>query len=258
MELVYKDPSLTAEILIASNRFKKKDSENSDSSVIEESKAGVSLLGEIRLVAIGGNLLTVEERRMLAAPFSSWPKFRMFQLGTARMAEYTCKYLEIPALERVAYAAGLMHDLGKLVLLRLYPYAFQAIQDYAVEYNMKLHAAERVYLGMTTGEIGAYFAQKRGLPQRFINVMRWMDDPFEAKEDAELVAIVSLARDLCRQNNVGFCGDTSKDVVPIGKSEEWRILKNKVYLNFDLEKFERQANQECRIIKQELQGQLIK
>ena len=256
MDLVEKDPGLSAQMLIASNKLKHQNDESS-TSFIEDARMAVGLLGEVRLSSQGRSLVTVEERMMLAPPFSSWPAFWMFQLGTARIARFTCLYLEMGSLESSAYTAGLLHDLGKLLLIRLHPFAFQAIQDYALQHGMRLAAAEKLFLGTTTHEMAAYFAEKQGLPKSFANVMRWMDSPEDATEDAELVAIVSLARDLCRHNHVGFCGDTPKDeAVPLEDTPEWRVLRGRVFLNFDLKKFEAQVHAECRQLKRELQGKL--
>lgn len=256
LDLVQSDPGLTAEILIASNRLKKKDGE---SAAIEDARMAVGLLGERRLAALGGGLVTVEERLMQAPPHFAWPAFRMFQLGTARLARFVCGYLEMPSLEAPAYTAGLLHDVGKLLLVRLHPFALQGIQAYALKSGMKLAAAEKLFLGVTTQEMGCHFAIKHGLPQRFANVMRWIDDPEQATEDSDLVAVVSLARYLCRHNRVGFCGETSSAKgTPIENTPEWKVLRNRVFLNFDLKKFERQAHSECLQIKRELFGQLAK
>ena len=258
LDLVQKDPGLTAQILIDSNRLKKNTGDG-DSSQIEDPRMAVGLLGELRLASLGGNLVSVKENLLLAPPHSSWPNFRMFQLGTARLARFACNYLEMPSLESAAYTAGLMQDLGKLLLIHLHPYAFQAILEYALQHGMKLSSAERFFLGVTTHEIAAYFAEKHGLPRRFYNVLCWMDNPEEANEDAELVAVVSLARDLCRHNHVGFNGDTPMDdTIPLEQTPEWGVLRSRVYINFDLKKFERQAHRECLHLKRELSGKLAR
>lgn len=259
MDLVEKDPGLATQMLIASNKLKHhlKEGESANAVAIEDPRMAVGLLGEVKLASQARSLVTVEERMMLAPPFSSWPSFWMFQLGTARLARYTCKYLEMSSLEASAYTAGLLHDLGKLLLIRLHPFALQAIQDYALQNNMRLASAEKLFLGTTTHEMAAHFAEKQGLPKSFANVMRWMDNPEAATEDAELVAVVSLARDLCRHNHVGFCGDTPKDEgVPLEDTPEWRVLRGRVFLSFDLKKFEAQVQNECRQLKRELQGKL--
>ncbi len=249
LDLVQNDPALTVQILISCNHLKN----GGYSAVIEEPRMAVNMLGENRLAAIGERFLTIEEHRLSAPPNANWPNFLMFQLGTARLAQFTGRYLELPDLESVSYTAGLIHDLGKLVLLRLHPYAFQAIHDYALTLGIEMADAERFFLESTTLEMGTYFAEKQGLPRRFKNVLRWIDKPEEASEDAELVATVSLARRFCRQNQVGFNGDTSVDEpIPLEETPEWKVLSSRVYLNFNLENFERQANNECIQLKREL------
>jgi CheY-like chemotaxis protein/HD-like signal output (HDOD) protein len=255
MDLVDRDPGLAAQVLIASNKLKHTHQE--ESSAIEDPRLAIGLLGEVRLAAQAKALIAAEERLMSAPPLCSWMHFWMFQIGTARIARYTCKYLELHETESLAYTAGLMHDLGKLLLLRLHPFAFQAILAYARQNEVPLSTAEHRFLGATTHEMAAHFAGKHGLPRRFGSVMRWVDTPTEATEDIELVAIVSLARSLCRNNHVGFCGDGARDVVPLEQTAEWQIIRNSVFPSFDLKKFEIQVQSECRQLKQELHGRLV-
>lgn len=252
IDLVQKDPSLTVQMLIEANRLKR-GKDDANASMIEESRMAVGLLGELRLASVGSGFSVLEERFVEVSPQFTWPQFRMFQLATARLAEFVCDALEIHGLRSVAYTAGLIHDIGKLILMRLHPFALPAILGYAREVGTRLSTAEKYFLGTTTHEMAAYFGEKFGLPQRFVSVLRWMDNPAGAPVDAELVAVVSLARDICRHNHVGFNGDTPlDDSVPLAETPEWKVLQSKVYLNFDLHKFEVQAHRECQTLKREL------
>lgn len=258
MDLVDRDPGLAAQMLIASNKLKRAGNDQL-SSAIEDPRMAVGLLGEIRLAAQARALVTAEERMMLAPPLCSWSHFWMFQVGTARIARYTCHYLELTDLESPSYTAGLLHDLGKLLLLRLHPFAFQAILTHARQNEIALSVAERLFLGVTTHEMAAHFAEKHGLPRRFANVMRWVENPEQATEDAELVAIVSLAHSLCRNNHVGFCGDAPQSQArPLEETPEWRVLRGSVFPSFDLKKFEIKVQAECRQLKHELHGRMAK
>ncbi|MBK1879631.1 HDOD domain-containing protein [Pelagicoccus mobilis] len=255
LDLVHKDPGLSAEVLIAANRLKK-DKEDK-ASAIEETRMAVGYLGENRLASIGTALDAVPERMFEAGPQSNWSSFRMFQVATGRMAQFVCEYLEMPSLAPVAYTAGLMHDLGKVLLTRLHPFALPAIQKYALDTGIGLAAAERHFIGCTTHEIAEAYAEKQGMPLRFVSVFRWINDPENASRDRDLVAAVSLARDLCRHNHVGCNGDTPMDdPASLEATPEWQVLKQRVYLGFDLAKFERLANGECRALKLELAGAL--
>ncbi len=258
LDLIQKDPSLTTDLLIQSNRIKKKDDEENTAD-IEETRIAVNLMGERRLASLGENLITVQERLMKANPHASWPRFRLFQLGTARLARFVARYLEMSELEMAAYTGGLINDIGKLLLLHLYPHAWQAIQEYAWKTKIKLAEAEVLYLETTTNEMAAHFGQTQGLPQRFVNVMLWRDNPKLATEDQELVAIVALARDICRHNHVGFCGETSQEEAkPLESSTAWEVLRQSVFLSFDFRKFERLAKAECEQVRSQLLSQFAK
>jgi len=253
MDLAEEDPGLSAHLLVAVNKGRRTDV---DHEPIENSRLCVGLLGEIKLAAMASGLV-IAEAKMMEMPPCSWTTFWMFQVGVARMARYTCGYLEFNSLEPRAYAAGLLHDLGKMLLLHLHPVGFQAVVDYSRRNNVSLSAAEQKFLGCTTREMAAHFAEKHGLLCSYANVMRWVDDPTQATEDAVLVASVALARDLCRRNRVGWSGDTEgNEIPPIADTAAWQILRERIFPSFDLEKFEAEAHAQCRELKLELQGQL--
>lgn len=254
MDIAEHDPGLSAQLIVAANQMKKAQN-SADHEPVENPRLCVGLLGEIKLAAMASSLVRVDERHMEMPP-CSWTNFWMFQVGVARMARYACRYLEFHSLESRAYAAGLLHDLGKILLLRIHPMGFQAIVDYARKQSLPMTAAEKKFLGCTTAEMGAHFAAKHEFPPSYANVMRWADEPEQAPEDLVLVASVSLARDICRQNRVGWSGDpVVGGVRPIAETPGWQVLSQRVFPSFNLHKFEAEAHAECRQLKRELLGQ---
>lgn len=253
MDLAEEDPGLSAHLLVAANKGRRTD--DFDHEPIENPRLCIGLLGEIKLAAMASGIVTADAQ-MMEVQGCSWTKFWMFQVGVARMAQYTCRYLEFNSLEPRAYAAGLLHDLGKLLLLHLHPIGFQAVVDYARRENVALSAAEQKFLGCTTRDMAAHFAEKHGLLPSYANVMRWVDDPAQATEDAVLVASVSLAHDLCRRNHMGWSGDAEGGpIVPMADTAAWQVLRERVFPSFNLEKFEAEAHAQCRELKLELHGQ---
>lgn len=254
MDLAEKDPGLSGQLIVLANQTRRGENE-ADHEPVENPRLCVGLLGEMRLASMASALVRVEERFMDLPP-CTWTNFWMFQMGVARMARYTCRYLEFHSLEPRAYAAGLLHDIGKLLLLRVHPFGFQAVVDYSRRHTVPIAVAEQRFLGCTTAEIGAHFAEKREFPTSYANVMRWVDTPDQATDDVVLVASVSLARDICRQNRVGWSGDpTPGGVRPIAETPAWQILSARVFPSFNLHKFESEAHAECRQLKRELHGQ---
>jgi HD-like signal output (HDOD) protein/DNA-binding NarL/FixJ family response regulator len=248
-DLVAKDPALIAQVLIAANHL-----DHDEMTVIDDPRTAVGLLGNLKLAAMAKTLPVIPERHMHAPPIT-WVHFWMFQMGVAKLAQFTARYLEFELLASRAHTAGLMQDIGKLILLKLFPFGFPAMVNYAHEHHVPLHEAERKYIGCTTREIGERFARKLGLPGSFCNVIRWTEDPAQAGEDVELVGVVALARDLCLHNHVGFCGDTPKDTVPpLEGTAAWQVLRPRVFPSFNLKKFESDAHALCIELKQNLAG----
>jgi len=250
-DLVGKDPGLSTQVLIAVNKL-----ERTDMNVVEDPKTAISLLGELRLNSLARTIPCVEER-FLQIPPITWPHYWMFLMGVARLAEYTCRSLELKELEPLAYTAGLIHDIGKLLLLKLQPFALQAIVTHSRQFNIPLAEAEQRYLGMTTRELGHHYASISGLPAPYINVISWIDSPAGSPADSELVAAVSLARTLCLHNHVGFCGDTPKDQCPpLEDTPAWQILRERIFPSFNLRQFEAQAHAYSKEIRLELLGRI--
>jgi HD-like signal output (HDOD) protein len=253
MDLAEKDPGLSAQLIVAANQARKGDA-HSDAEPVENPRLCIGLLGEIRLAAMANALVRVEERWMDVPP-CNWTNFWMFQIGVARMAHHTCRYLEFHSLESRAYAAGLMHDLGKLLFARLHPMGFQAAVELARRDSVPMSVTEQKLIGCTSAEMGAHFATTHQFPPSYAHVMQWADAPDKAANDVVLVAIVSLARDLCRQNRVGWSGDPAVGVRPIAETPAWQILSSRVFPSFNLHKFESEVHAECRQLKRELHGQ---
>ena len=255
MDLVERDPGLATQMLIAANHVRPHGDDGSQ--MIDDPRLAVGLLGELRLTAQARALVTVSERQMQVSPGFDWPKFWTYQNGVARLARNTCRYMEFQNMESIAYTAGLLHDLGKLLLFRLHPLGFQTVLEYSRLERVPLRDAERKFLGCTTNELAVHFAEKHGLPQPYVNVLRWIDTPAEATQDIELVAVVSLARDFCRHNHLGNSGDAPLDhLSAIEASDEWRVLRERVFPGFNLRKFELQAHADCHDAKLSLQGQV--
>jgi HD-like signal output (HDOD) protein len=249
MELIAHDPGLTALVLSTANKV-----ERDDMSVIDDPDAAAGILGEIKLHALAKNLPLCYERHMHVPPLM-WTNYWMFLNGVSKVAQFICNYLEFGYLSANAGTAGMLHDIGKLVLLKLHPFGFQAMVRYAHDKKIPLAQAEKKHLGCTSRDLGVWFAEASGLPPVYTNVIRWVAHPDQATEQVELVAMVSLARFVCLHNHVGYCGDTPGDIcLPIASTPAWRAIQPRLFPSFDLKKFEQQAHAYCQELKQELSG----
>ena len=105
--------------------------------------------------------------------------------------------------EQAAFAAGLLHDVGKIVLAPL----IAAEAPVAFDQALRAHpgdvlAAERAVLGTTHPEVGGRMGRKWDLPDRLVHVIETHHDPPGGEPDRVALAVM-LADDLVNGIGVG-------------------------------------------------------
>lgn len=95
-----------------------------------------------------------------------------------------------------AYAAGLLHDIGTLVLYRFFSEDFEEIQRLEEKEGLPLSQAELVVVGTSHADIGAWLAEKWNFPAHFVEAIRYHHSPGYAQINPELTAIVHVANQI--------------------------------------------------------------
>ncbi len=97
-----------------------------------------------------------------------------------------------------AYTAGLLENIGHLVLDRFLDSSMEAIRAVALS-GTDLIDAEKKVLGMHHAEIGARLTTRWSLPEVLVDVIRHHHHPELAGESAELAATIHLAEILTQE-----------------------------------------------------------
>lgn len=112
-----------------------------------------------------------------------------------------------------AFVAGLLHDLGKLVLELVLPRSYARVLGLAERRAISSAEAELRIIGMDHHTAGKRLAEHWGLPHALAEVM-WLHGSVRGGIDTlpegprrNLVSIVSVARTLCRHLHLGWSGD---------------------------------------------------
>jgi putative nucleotidyltransferase with HDIG domain len=113
-------------------------------------------------------------------------------LGTALVSEALADFSgTVPS--DIAYTAGLLHDIGKVVLdqkmAAIYPLFYRRTQEDGID----LTTVEHEELGMDHSEAGERLARDWSLPDNLIEVIRYHHDPEKATIDPKLSHVVHLA-----------------------------------------------------------------
>lgn len=83
-----------------------------------------------------------------------------------------------------ALMAGLLHDVGKLILAQNLPEKYQDVIAHTRDRNLPLCQAEREVLGATHAEVGAYLLGLWGLPDAIVEATAFHHDPSRSLNDS--------------------------------------------------------------------------
>lgn len=124
-------------------------------------------------------------------------------LGTALVSEELSRYIDYGTSD-IAYTAGLLHDIGKVVLDQYIAKAFPLFYRGIEEDGRELVSIEKKELGITHTEVGSMLAQKWDLPENLIEVIRFHHRPEEAPVHRDLTHLVYLADLLMSRFVIGY------------------------------------------------------
>ncbi|MDR2351829.1 MAG: HDOD domain-containing protein [Deltaproteobacteria bacterium] len=117
--------------------------------------------------------------------------------------------------------AGLLHDLGKVVLALNLPEEMKLVRQKVEQENLLFYEAENQILDFDHAEIGQWLAEHWNLPESLAEPMRLHHKPEKAVLKPEWTAIVHLADIIVRAKGFGNAGDT---LVPNVSMAAWEIL----------------------------------
>jgi len=88
------------------------------------------------------------------------------------------------------FIAGLLHDVGKLVLVTGVPSSYQIAIDRAVNDHLLMHEAEKSVFGTSHAEVGGYLLGLWGLPSQIIEGVGWHHNPTACGVEGVTPAII--------------------------------------------------------------------
>jgi HD-like signal output (HDOD) protein len=141
-------------------------------------------------------------------------------VGAAVGAGLLARYTRHEDREEV-FVAGLLHDVGKLVLFHFVTKEFLAVLETSRREDIPIRTAEQRLLGFTHDQVGRLLAERWKLPVRLSEAIGCHHRPDLAQVGKREAALVHVAEALTRALGLGSGGD---DAVPMLEPECWRRL----------------------------------
>ncbi|HEX7859045.1 MAG TPA: HDOD domain-containing protein [Verrucomicrobiae bacterium] len=220
-EVIRRDPSLTARLLRLVNSVYY--GLNNPVNSIEE---GVFYLGvrQIRQLAVVTPVIEDFQRLAGGSEFR-WREFWQHCIATAILTrELTSSIMRVD--DESDYVAGLVHDVGRIVMASAFQKHFDAIYlEDDRDPTENLLDRERRILGVDHTELGAIYLSQHQLPPVLVEVVRHHHHPEKCQKARELTAAVHIADMLARYARIGTSGnDSSVEDGAWLESKAWRIL----------------------------------
>lgn len=135
--------------------------------------------------------------------------------------------LEIGESEGIAFTAGLLHDVGKLVLALGERDRYIAVLDECTRTNTSLSETEKIIFGFNHDEIGARLLHSWGVPIEVVTPALAHNQPKPAGEWRKFVLIVNLSSRLA--NHI----EEENPSVPFMKLPEVKTLMDSLKLDME-------------------------
>jgi HD-like signal output (HDOD) protein len=201
-EIISRDPSLTSRLLRLVNSVYYGLSTPVTS--IEEAVfyLGIRQIRQLTLVTP-----VIEDFQKLTSQCAfPWREFWQHCIGTGILTH------EIAGVAQATpddsdYIAGLVHDVGKIVMAWAFPDHFTEIHRLAILGTQDLIEIENSVLGMDHAELGALYMERHRMSELLIQTARYHHSPEKAQSHGEIIASVQIADLLIRCEKMGCSGN---------------------------------------------------
>ncbi len=119
------------------------------------------------------------------------------------------------------FIAGLVHDIGKLILCQYLPDEFSLALRHSAENRQLLYDSEKKLFDSTHEQIGGYLAERWNLPTSLQNAVKYHHRPSPTHDHYLITAAVHCADILVRALDYGNGGDSQ---IPSVSEQAWKSL----------------------------------
>lgn len=227
-ECIHQDPPLAAKVLkLANSVFYRRGDRK-----VETLHHAIIFLGLAEIINIATTVsvfsaLAPGKRSEASIRESFWDH----SVATGLIARHLDRKLGMKSLGR-EFVAGLLHDIGKIILDQYFHAEFMEAYKGSIEQNRAMFETEMEFCGTNHMELGYFIVQKWNLPEYLADVILYHHQPSRATHQA-MAALVSVADLLAKAVTLPCGGDRMSFI--LSDQESWHVLKDRGYAVDDLD-----------------------
>jgi putative nucleotidyltransferase with HDIG domain len=158
----------------------------------------------LRTIVIAGAVSNMFDRGGSVGSFKR-AEFWKHSLAVAAIAKLFAAHTHI-ADPQIAFTAGLIHDMGKVVLDRYLHADFERIVHIMDEQRMVMRETELAVVGVDHAEIGHHLSLRWNLPEVLREAIGYHHDVLAAPSQPPMAALIAAADFAARGMNIGDGG----------------------------------------------------
>lgn len=219
---INQDPALASRVLkVANSPF------YGMSRQVDSLQLALVILGlnEVRNIALGITILNVMKDLRSSVNYGR-EDFWIHSAGCGVVARILGRKLNFRG-EGTDFIAGLLHDIGKIIIDEYFSSKFVAIFNKTFTHKPPMLEAEREILGESHEQVGGWLAEKWRLPEPLCDaIFHHHDLPllegWETVKNPKLVSLAYMAEAFCEHYEIGWDGDSGYS--DVRNSEAWNVL----------------------------------
>ena len=165
----------------------------------------------IKNIVLTTSVFTIFNKNGLKSRFDR-KKFWEHSIGCATASKVLSKKNRF-CLPEEAFVAGLVHDIGKIVLDQFLHQEFEEILTLVQKKNISIQEAEKEILGIDHCQIGEWLCDKWNFPRQIQESVAYHHSPEVATVNRKMVTIVHLGNAISRSEGLGFSGDSQPVII---------------------------------------------
>ncbi len=225
---VSSDPSLSADVLKLVN--------SAQFALTRKIESITEALNYLGIKGMKGILYSYGAMKILSQRFGTVEEIWKHSYETAAYAGKICKIANLKQNEDSIFTAGLLHDIGKIILMGIDKEKAKIIEDVCSKKGIELPIVEEIMMGLSHALIGGKIAEHWEFPKILVHAISYHHEPLMAKENTSVIYTVYLANHIALNKglddlNYSLIENEVKDFFELREPEDLKNLYHKIKIS---------------------------